>query len=99
MLVQIYVDNIVFGVINPSLCQDFAKTMQSEFEMSMIGELTFFLGLQIKQLNNRIFINQSKYCNELLKKFGMKSCKEIITSISTSCFHYLDENDIAIETS
>nr|KYP60234.1 Putative transposon Ty5-1 protein YCL074W family [Cajanus cajan] len=49
MYVQVYVDDIVFGSTNLSLCEEFAKTMQGEFKMSMMGELTFFLGLQIKQ--------------------------------------------------
>ena len=49
-LVQIYVDDIIFGATNVSLCEEFAKCMHSEFEMSTMGELNFFLGLQIKQL-------------------------------------------------
>nr|KYP45268.1 Copia protein [Cajanus cajan] len=81
MYVQIYVDDIVFGYTNLSLCKEFAKTMQGEFEMSMMGELTFFLELQIKQMSDGIFIIQSKYCNELLKKFGMEGCKEAATPI------------------
>nr|KYP72326.1 Retrovirus-related Pol polyprotein from transposon TNT 1-94 [Cajanus cajan] len=67
--------------------------------MSMMGEVTFFLGLQIKQLNNGIFVSQSKYCNELLKKFGMKSCKEVATLISTSCNIDLDEKGTTIDAS
>ena len=58
--------------------------MQGEFEMSMMGELTFFLGLQIKQKKNGIFISQAKYCRELLKKFGMDECKEYDTPMSTT---------------
>ncbi|XP_068498306.1 uncharacterized mitochondrial protein AtMg00810-like [Phaseolus vulgaris] len=59
--------------------------MKSEFEMSMLGEMNFFLGLQVKQLKDGIFINQTKYCKELLKKFDMDQCKAINTPISTSC--------------
>jgi len=62
LLVQIYVDDIIFGSTNDYLCKEFSQDMQSEFEMSMMGELNFFLGLQIKQTKNGIFINQSKYC-------------------------------------
>ncbi|GLT88133.1 hypothetical protein SLE2022_061720 [Rubroshorea leprosula] len=58
--------------------------MQGEFEMSMMGELNFFLGLQIKQSKEGIFINQSKYTKEMLKKFGMETCKPIATPMSTS---------------
>ena len=54
LIVQIYVDDIIFGATNVSLCEEFAKSMQSEFEMSMIGEFNFFLGLQIKQLGGKI---------------------------------------------
>uniref|UniRef100_A0A151UDE9 Copia protein n=1 Tax=Cajanus cajan TaxID=3821 RepID=A0A151UDE9_CAJCA len=99
MYVQIYVDDIVFGSTNLSLCKEFAKTMQGEFEMSMMGELTFFLGLQIKQMNDGIFISQRKYCNELLKKFGMEGCKEAATQISNSCNLGLDEKGIVFDNS
>ena len=60
LLVQIYVDDIIFGVTNVSLCEEFSKCMHSEFEMSMIGKLNFFLGLQIKQLKEETFFNQAK---------------------------------------
>nr|KYP50154.1 Copia protein [Cajanus cajan] len=99
MYVQIYVDDIIFGSTNTSLCKEFAKTMQGEFEMSMMGELTFFLGLQIKQMHDGIFISQSKYCNELLKKFGMEGCKEAATPISNNCNLDLDEKGIAVDNS
>jgi hypothetical protein len=67
--VQIYVDDIIFGSTNENMCSKFSKIMQKEFEMSMMGELNFFVGLQIKQTKNGIFINQSKYIKVLLKKF------------------------------
>ena len=73
LLVQIYVDDIIFGSTNDSLCKDFSLDMQSEFEMSMIGELNYFLGLQIKKTKEGIFVNQEKYCKELIKRFGMES--------------------------
>ena len=62
LLVQIYVDDIIFGAINVSLCEEFSKCMHSEFEMSMIGKLNFFLGLQIKQLKGRNLHQSSKVC-------------------------------------
>ncbi|KAF7119794.1 hypothetical protein RHSIM_Rhsim13G0158900 [Rhododendron simsii] len=64
--------------------QDFAKRMQGEFEMSMMGELTYFLGLQIKQSADGIFINQSKYIKDLLKRFDMEKAKPMGTPMSTS---------------
>jgi len=62
------VDDIIFGATNDSLCEDFAKLMQVEFKMSMMEELKFFLGLQIKQIDEGIYIHQTKYEKELLKK-------------------------------
>jgi hypothetical protein len=59
--------------------------MKNEFEMSLLGELSFFLGLQIRQRNQGIFISQTKYMREILKRFGMEDCKLVITSMQTSC--------------
>jgi len=64
--------------------------MKYEFEMSMMGELSFFLGLQVKQTKDEIFLCQSKYCKEILKKFEMESCKEASTPMPSSC--YMDAN-------
>ena len=65
-VLQIYVDDIIFGSTNQDFCDEFGKMMANEFEMSMIGELSYFLGLQIKQLKNGIFVSQGKYIkNEL----------------------------------
>ena len=77
LLVQIYVDDIIFGSTNESLCKEFSIDMQSEFEMSMMGELNYFLGLQIKQTNDGIFVNHSKYFKELIKRFGMEKLKTL----------------------
>ena len=60
--------------------------MQGEFEMSMMGELSFFLGLQVKQSKDGIFLSQSKYCKEIIKKFEMESCKEANTPMPSSCY-------------
>ena len=75
LIVQIYVDDIIFGATNVSLCEEFAKYMHSEFEMSMMGELNFFLGLQIKQLKKGTFINQANYVRDLLKKYNLEKVK------------------------
>ena len=69
LIVQIYVDDIIFGATNVSLCEEFSKSMHSEFEMSMMGELNFFLGLQIKQLKEGTFINQAKFIRVLPRPF------------------------------
>jgi hypothetical protein len=71
MIAQIYVDDIVFGGMSSQMVEHFIKQMQSEFEMSLVGELTFFLGLQVKQMDETIFISQSKYAKNIVKKFGM----------------------------
>ncbi|GKE42192.1 retrovirus-related pol polyprotein from transposon TNT 1-94, partial [Tanacetum coccineum] len=68
LLMQIYVDDIIFGSTNPKLSKMFEKLMHSKFEMSMIGELKFFLGILIHQSPRGIFINQAKYAQEILKK-------------------------------
>ncbi|KAJ9544402.1 hypothetical protein OSB04_024109 [Centaurea solstitialis] len=77
LLVQIYVDDIIFGSTNPELCTKFSKIMETEFEMSMMGELNFFLGIQVKQNPDGIFISQSKYIKDMLKKFHMTDCSPI----------------------
>ncbi|KAJ9561157.1 hypothetical protein OSB04_006317 [Centaurea solstitialis] len=82
LLVQIYVDDIIFGSTNPKLCEKFELLMKSEYKMSMMGELTFFLGLQIKQSEKGIFINQGKYVHEMLKKFDLTSCTPMKTPIA-----------------
>jgi hypothetical protein len=71
MLVQIYVDDIIFGSTDPSLSIEFEQLMKSKFEMSMMGKLSFFLGLNIKQDKNGIFINQEAYTRKLISRFGM----------------------------
>ena len=84
LIVQIYVNDIIFGTTNEFLCQEFSKIKQCEFEMSMIGELKFFLGLQVKQIREDTFINQAKYVKDLLKRFGLESSKSYSTPMSTS---------------
>ena len=73
---QIYVDDIIFGATQDSLCEEFVAAMKGEFEMSMMGELSFFLGLQVKQTKDGIFLCQSKYCKEILKKFELRVARK-----------------------
>nr|GEX69393.1 hypothetical protein [Tanacetum cinerariifolium] len=79
LLVQIYVDDIIFAASTIELCGLFANLMCSKFKMSMMGKISFFLGLQISQSPRGIFINQSKYALESLKKYGFKSCDPVDT--------------------
>nr|GEY68907.1 retrovirus-related Pol polyprotein from transposon TNT 1-94 [Tanacetum cinerariifolium] len=82
-LVQIYFDDIIFGSTNPKLSKQFEKLMYIKFEMSMMGELKFFLGIQIHQSPRGIFINQAKYAQEILIKHGMTSCDSVGTPMAT----------------
>ncbi|GJQ96298.1 retrovirus-related pol polyprotein from transposon TNT 1-94 [Tanacetum coccineum] len=70
LLVQIYVDDIIFASTNTARCNDFANLMTTKFKMSMMGQMSFFLGLQISQSPRGIFINQSKYASKIIKKYG-----------------------------
>nr|GFA73564.1 retrovirus-related Pol polyprotein from transposon TNT 1-94 [Tanacetum cinerariifolium] len=79
ILVQIYVDDIIFAASTLELCDLFANLMCSKFKMSMMGKISFFLGLQISQSPRGIFINQSKYALESLKKYGFESCDPVDT--------------------
>ncbi|GJR55610.1 retrovirus-related pol polyprotein from transposon TNT 1-94 [Tanacetum coccineum] len=83
LLVQVYVDDIIFGSTKKELCNVFEKLMYEKFQMSSIGELTFFLGLQMKQKNNGIFISPDKYAAEILKKFRFTEVKTASTPMET----------------
>ncbi|GKA16843.1 putative ribonuclease H-like domain-containing protein, partial [Tanacetum coccineum] len=75
MLVQVYVDDIIFGSTKTSMVKEFEELMQKEFKMSSMGELTFFLGLQVKQSTAGIFISQDKYVKDILHKFDFRIIK------------------------
>jgi hypothetical protein len=81
---QIYFDDIIFGSTNKSTCEEFSRIMIQKFEMSMMEELKYFLGFQIKQLQDGTFISQTKYIQDILKKFGMKDDKPIKTPMGTN---------------
>nr|GEX99152.1 uncharacterized mitochondrial protein AtMg00810-like [Tanacetum cinerariifolium] len=79
MLIQIYVDDIIFGSTNLKYCTKFSDLMVKRFEMSMMGEMKLFLSLQVNQFSNGIFINQSKYIMDILKRFGVEYCDTVRT--------------------
>ncbi|GJY37557.1 putative ribonuclease H-like domain-containing protein, partial [Tanacetum coccineum] len=83
LLVQVYVDDIIFGSTKKELCIAFEKLMHEKFQMSSMGELTFFLGLQVQQKKDGIFISQDKYVVEILKKFGFTEVKTASTLMKT----------------
>ncbi|GKA95526.1 putative ribonuclease H-like domain-containing protein [Tanacetum coccineum] len=84
LLVQVYVDDIIFRSTKKSLCTEFESLMHKKFQMSSIGELTFFLGLQVMQRDDGIFISQDKYMANILKKFDFVTMKTISTLIETN---------------
>ncbi|GJR78841.1 putative ribonuclease H-like domain-containing protein [Tanacetum coccineum] len=92
LLVQVYVDDIIFGSTKKSLCTEFEKMMHKKFQMSSMGELTFFLGLQVKQKADGIFISQDKYVTEILKKFGFIDVKTASTPMETQKVLLKDED-------
>jgi hypothetical protein len=88
---HVYVGDIIFGSTNDFHCKEFAELMSKEFEMSMIGELTFFLGFQVKQMKERNFLSQEKYTKDLLKRLKMEKCKPIKTPMPTN--GHLDQDE------
>ncbi|GJR63222.1 retrovirus-related pol polyprotein from transposon TNT 1-94 [Tanacetum coccineum] len=98
IIVQIYVDDIIFGSTCQDMCDEFAKIMHDEFEMSMMGELNFFLGLQIKQMEDGIFFNQSKYIKEMLKKFSLEESKPMKTPMSSDTKLMKDEECESVDS-
>ncbi|GJY52056.1 putative ribonuclease H-like domain-containing protein, partial [Tanacetum coccineum] len=84
ILVQVYVYDIIFGSTRKSLCIDFEQIIHKRFQMSSMGELTFFLGLQVKKKYDGIFISQDKYVSEILKKFGFSSIRTANTLMETN---------------
>jgi hypothetical protein len=83
-VLQIYVDDIMFGSTNQDFYEEFGKMMANEFDMSMIGELSYFFGLQIKKLKNDTFMSQGKYIKDMIKKFSMNESKAISTPMATN---------------
>jgi hypothetical protein len=80
---QIYVDDIIFGSTNLKSCEEFSRVMMQKFEMSVMGKLNYFIGFQVKQLKEGTFISETKYTQDLLKRFGMKDAKTTNTPMGT----------------
>ncbi|GJU08960.1 uncharacterized mitochondrial protein-like protein [Tanacetum coccineum] len=92
LLVQVYVDDIIFGSTKKLVCTEFEKMMLKKFQMSSIGELTFFFGLQVKQKEDGTFISKDKYVTEILKKFGYTDFKTASTPMETQKALLKDED-------
>ncbi|GJS50760.1 putative ribonuclease H-like domain-containing protein [Tanacetum coccineum] len=97
LLVQVYVDDIIFGSTKKELSTEFEKLMHDKFQMSSMGELTFFLGLQVQQKSDGIFISQDKYVAEILKKFDFATVKTASTPIETNKALVKDEEAEAVD--
>ncbi|XP_021996169.1 uncharacterized mitochondrial protein AtMg00810-like [Helianthus annuus] len=83
-------DDIIFGSTNDALCKDFERVMKLKFEMSSMGEMKFFLGLQVDQMPEGIFINQTKYVNDVLEKFSMTGTSLMSTPLALTHSIHLD---------
>jgi hypothetical protein len=94
---QIYVDDIIFGSTNKSTCEEFSRIMVQKFEMSMMVELKYFLGFQVKQLQEGTFISQTKYIQDIITKFGMKDAKSIKTPMGTNGHLDLDTRGKSVD--
>jgi hypothetical protein len=99
MIAQIYVNDIMFGGMSNRMLQHFVKQMQSEFEMSLVGELTYFLGLQVKQMDDTLFISQRKYAKNIVKKFGLESASHKRTPAATHLKLTTDEKGVDVDQS
>jgi hypothetical protein len=96
-LVQIYVDDIIFSGSSHYLMSSFQEMVENELQMSMMGELTFFLGIQFKQTKLGTFIHQVKYTKNLMKKFNMAELKPVSTPMSTGTALDPDENGEVVD--
>nr|GEU80911.1 hypothetical protein [Tanacetum cinerariifolium] len=96
LLVQVYVDDIIFGATNNGLCKAFEKLMKDKFQMSLMGEFTLFLGLQVKKKDDGIFISQDKYVAKILKKFSFTYVKSASTPIKTEKPLLKDPHDLIL---
>ncbi|GKB33963.1 retrovirus-related pol polyprotein from transposon TNT 1-94 [Tanacetum coccineum] len=98
IIVQIYVDDIIFGSTCQDMCDEFAKIIHDEFDMSMMGDLNFFFGLQIKQMEDGTFFTQSKYIKEMLKKFSLEDSKPMKTPMSSDTKLTKDEECESVDS-
>eukprot|EP00253_Pinus_taeda_P009829 PITA_09829 len=96
LILVVYVDDIIFGSNEEAMSQSFALVMQKEFEISLLGELTYFLGLQIQQNEGGIFLSQTKYLKQILKKYRMEDSKPVCTPMVTGCSLSANDELVAV---
>jgi hypothetical protein len=97
LLDQIYIDDIIFGASFHYLLSSFQEIMESEFQMSMMEELNFFLCIQVKQMKQGTYVHQATYMNDLIKKFNMVELKPLSTPMNSTTTIDPDKNDDAID--
>jgi hypothetical protein len=97
LLVQIYVDDIIFSGSSHILVLGFQEMMEKEFQMSMMGKLTFFLGIQVKKMKQGTFVHQAKYTKDLMNKFNMAKLKPMSIPMSTATTMDPDENGDTVD--
>ena len=97
IVVVVYVDDIIFESNLTTLSKEFATKMKEEFKMSMLGEISFFLGLQVNQTKNGIFVSQTKYIKDMLKKFQMENNKSMSTPMVIGCKLSLEDDSPKVD--
>jgi hypothetical protein len=97
LLVQIYVDDIIFDSSSHTLVSRFQEMMENEFQMFMMGELIFLLGIQVKQIKQGTFVHQAKYMKDLMKKFNKAELKPVSTLMSTATSLGPDEDGEVVD--
>jgi hypothetical protein len=97
LLIQTYMDDIIFGASSHTLMSRFQEMMENKFQMSMMGELTFLLGIQVKQMKQGTFVHQVKYMNDLMKKFNMDELKPVSTLMSMTTSLDPNENGVVVD--
>ena len=96
LILVVYVGDIIFGRNEEAMSQNFVLVMQKEFEMSLLGELTYFLGLQVQQNKDNIFLSQTRYLKQILKKYGMEDSKPVCTPVVKRCSLSANDESTAV---
>ena len=99
IIIQSYVDDIMFRGRSSKMLYDFILPMQAEFEMSMVGELTYFICFQVKQMKDGIFFYQSIYARNIMKKYGLENCRHKYTPTTTHAKLSKDEQGVTVDQS
>ena len=97
LIVFVYVDDLVYTTNSVTLLEDFGRMMINEFEMTNLGLMSYFLGLEIKKNGNGIFLSQEKYVNDLLEKFQMQNCNPLKTPLIANHKFSLEDGEERVD--